>query len=103
MPQIFSLIPIKVDLRQRLLEYLIKDSWYLRVRSSLEGKNPKEAKFEGYELEDDGILRFHGKMYIPDNRNLRDTILKKSHKAVYCAHPGVKKMYTDTNSSSGRA
>eukprot|EP00253_Pinus_taeda_P032280 PITA_32280 len=35
-------------------------------------------------------------MYIPDNRDLQDTILKKAHRTVYCAHPGVKKMYTDT-------
>lgn len=54
----FSLIPIKVDLRQRVLEYLIKDSWYLKVKFSLDGKKPKESKLEGYELEDDGILRF---------------------------------------------
>jgi len=35
-------------------------------------------------------------MYIPDNRDLRDTILKEAHKAIYCAHPEVKKMYTNT-------
>eukprot|EP00253_Pinus_taeda_P002337 PITA_02337 len=35
-PRIFSLIPIKVDLRQRVLDQLIKDSWYLKVRASLE-------------------------------------------------------------------
>ena len=35
-------------------------------------------------------------MYIPNNRDLRNTILKEAHRVVYCAHPGVKKMYTDT-------
>eukprot|EP00253_Pinus_taeda_P028742 PITA_28742 len=95
-PRIFSLIPIKVDLRQRVLDRLIKDSWYLKVRASLEGIKAKESKFEGYELESDGILRFHGRMYIPDDKDLRDTILREAHKAVYCAHPGVGKMYADT-------
>lgn len=95
-PHICSLIPIKSDLRKQLLEYLIKDSWYLKVRSSLESKKPKESKFEGYELENDGILGFHGRMYIPDNRDLRDTILKEAHRAVHRAHPRVKKMYADT-------
>ena len=66
------------------------------MRSGLEGKKPKDSKFERYELENDGILRFHGKMYIPNNRDLRDIILKEVHRAVYCAHPGVKKMYTNT-------
>lgn len=62
-------------------------------------RRSSESKFEEYELEDDGILRFHGRMYIPDNRDLRDTILKEAHRAVYCAHPGVKKMYADTKKS----
>eukprot|EP00253_Pinus_taeda_P029424 PITA_29424 len=95
-PRIFSLIPIKVDLRQRVLDRLIKDSWYLKVRASLEGIKAKESKFEGYELESDGILRFHGRMYIPDDKDLRDTILREAHNTVYCAHPGVGKMYADT-------
>ena len=95
-PRIFSLIPIKVDLRQRVLEQLIRDSWYLKVRSSLDSKRSKKPKFDGYELEDDGILRFHGRIYISDNGDLQDTILKEAHRAVYCAHPGVKKMYVDT-------
>eukprot|EP00253_Pinus_taeda_P024492 PITA_24492 len=95
-PRIFSLIPIKVDLRQRVLDQLIKDSWYLKVRASLEGNRVKESKFEGYELENDGILRFHGRMYIPDDKDLRDTILGEAHRAVYYAHSGVGKMYADT-------
>eukprot|EP00253_Pinus_taeda_P011799 PITA_11799 len=35
-------------------------------------------------------------MYIPDDKDLRDTILGEAHRAVYCAHPGVGKMYADT-------
>jgi len=69
-PQLFFLMPIKVDLRKQVLEHFLRDSWYLKVRSGLDSKNPKEPKFEGYELEDDGILRSHGRMYIPDNGDL---------------------------------
>ncbi len=29
-PRIFSLIPIKVDMRKRVLEHLLIDSWYLK-------------------------------------------------------------------------
>eukprot|EP00253_Pinus_taeda_P027559 PITA_27559 len=35
-------------------------------------------------------------MYIPDDKDIRDTILREAHRAVYCAHPGVGKMYADT-------
>lgn len=69
-PRIFSLIPIKVDLRKQVLEHLLKDNCYLKVRSGIGNRNPKESKFEGYEFEDDGILRFHGRMYIPDSGDL---------------------------------
>jgi hypothetical protein len=34
-------------------------------------------------------------MYIPDDKDIRDTILGEAHKSVYCAHPGVGKMYAD--------
>jgi hypothetical protein len=34
-PHIFSLVPLKVDLRERVLGQLIGDSWYLKVTSAL--------------------------------------------------------------------
>ena len=34
-------------------------------------------------------------MYIPKEGGLKETILIESHRAHYCAHPGVKKMYAD--------
>ena len=54
-----------------------------------------EPKFEGYELEADGLLRYQGRMYIPKEGDIRETILKEAHRSIYCAHPEVKKMYAD--------
>jgi transposase InsO family protein len=34
-------------------------------------------------------------MYIPENWDIRRTILKKAHRELYCVHLGVKKMYAD--------
>jgi hypothetical protein len=34
-------------------------------------------------------------MYIPENGDIQSIILKEAHRALYCAHPGVKKMYVD--------
>jgi hypothetical protein len=34
-------------------------------------------------------------MYIPEDGDIRSIILKEAHRALYCAHPGVKKMYAD--------
>jgi hypothetical protein len=34
-------------------------------------------------------------MYIPESWDIQSIILKESHRALYCAHLGVKKMYAD--------
>eukprot|EP00253_Pinus_taeda_P011774 PITA_11774 len=34
-------------------------------------------------------------MYVPKEGGIRETILEESDRALYCAHPGVKKMYAD--------
>jgi hypothetical protein len=34
-------------------------------------------------------------MYIPENGDIRSIILKEAHRELYCAHPSVKKLYTD--------
>jgi hypothetical protein len=34
-------------------------------------------------------------MYIPENGDIRSIILKEAHRALYCVHPGVKKVYVD--------
>jgi hypothetical protein len=46
-------------------------------------------------LEEDRLLIYQGRMYIPEGGDIRSIILKESHRELYCAHPGVKKMYTD--------
>ena len=57
-PRIFSLIPLKVYLKERALGKLVRDSWYLKVVSTLQQGRKVEPKFEGYEIEADGLLRY---------------------------------------------
>jgi hypothetical protein len=94
-PRIFSLVPLKVNLREHVLTQLQGDSWYLKVTSNLQSGRQLDPKYEGYSLEADGLLRYRGRMYIPENGDIRSIILKEAHRALYCAHLGVKKMYTD--------
>ena len=95
-PRTFSLLALKVNLREQILEKLFEDSWYLKVISVIQNGKQIEPKFEGYVLEPDGLLRFQGRMYVPKEGGIRETILGESHRALYCAHPRVKKMYADT-------
>jgi hypothetical protein len=94
-PRIFSLVTLKVNLREHVLTQLPGDSWYLKVTSNLQSGRQLVPKYEGYSLETDGLLRYRGRMYIPENGDIQSIILKEAHRALYCAHLGVKKMYAD--------
>jgi hypothetical protein len=94
-PRIFSLVPLKVNLREHVLTQLQGDSWYLKVTSNLQSGRQLDPKYEGYSLEVDKLLRYRGRMYIPENGDIRRIILKETHRGLYCLHPGVKKMYAD--------
>jgi hypothetical protein len=69
-PRVFSLVPLKVNLREHLLTQLQGDSWYLKVTSNLKSGRQLEPKYEGYSLEEDGLLRYRGRMYIPEDGDI---------------------------------
>jgi hypothetical protein len=94
-PRVFSLVPLKVNLRERVLTQLLGDSWYLKVTSNLQSGRQLDPKYEGYILEADRLLRYRGRMYIPEGGDIQSIILKESHRALYCVHTGVNKMYAD--------
>jgi hypothetical protein len=94
-PRVFSLVPLKVNLREHVLGQLLGDSWYLKVTSTLQRGRQLDPKYEGYFLEADGLLRYQARMYIPKGGDIRRIILKEAHRALYCAHLGVKKMYAN--------
>jgi hypothetical protein len=75
-PHVFSLVPLKVNLRERVLGQLLGDSWYLKVTSTLQSGRQLDPKYEGYSLEVDGLLRYQGRMYIPEGGDIRSIILK---------------------------
>ena len=54
--RLFSLVPLKVDLKERVLGQLLGVNWYLKVTSTIHsGKKPK-YKYEGFHLKEDGLL-----------------------------------------------
>ena len=94
-PRIFSLIPLKVDLKEKVLRQLLGDIWYIKVTSVLQSGKKLESKYDGYHIEEDGLLQYQGRMYIPKESDLSVAILSEVHREHYCAHLGVKKMYVD--------
>jgi hypothetical protein len=49
-------------------------------------------KFEGFFVDNNRLLRFKNRIYVPPNNELRRLILNEAHRAVYMAHPGVTNM-----------
>ena len=69
-PCVFSLILLKVNLREHVLTQLQGDSWYLEVTSNLQSGRQLDPKYERYSLEADGLLRYWGRMYIPKSGDI---------------------------------
>jgi hypothetical protein len=65
------------------------------VKSYLE-KEPTGMKYEGYQLLNDGLLTYKGRLYIPNCDDLKRFIMDELHKRPYTGHPGYQKMITTT-------
>ncbi|XP_020239399.1 uncharacterized protein LOC109818366 [Cajanus cajan] len=50
-------------------------------------------KAEGFEQDVDGVLRYKGRLCIPQDEELKKLILEEGHKSKLSVHPGMTKMY----------
>lgn len=65
----------------------------MKLVDLLSSVNPnKESDFK---VDEQGVLRFRGRLYVPNNSKLKKMILKKSHKSRLSIHIGATKMYQD--------
>jgi hypothetical protein len=65
------------------------------VKSYLE-KDPTGMKYEGYQLLNDGMLTYKGRLYVPNSDYLNRFILDEVHKIPYIGYPGYQKIITAT-------
>ena len=54
-----------------------------------------QGEAPGFEIREDGILRLHGRICVPQDQELRQKILLEAHSTLYSIHPGASKMYKD--------
>ncbi len=52
-----------------------------------------EGKEIEYEMKEDGCLYYKGRVYVPDDGELKTSIMKKAHNSSYTMLPGNTKMY----------
>lgn len=53
------------------------------------------CKLKVYNLDNDRLLRFVGRIYVPKNDDIKRLVMEKAHIAPYFAHLKVKKMLID--------
>jgi hypothetical protein len=94
-PCIFLVLPLQMNLREKILTLQRDDGWYKEVKDFIGQNTMMVPKYEGYSFDNDGLLRFRSQIYMPPNNELRMLILSEAHRAVYMAHPGVTKMRAD--------
>ena len=75
------------NLRQHIVNYLAKDELYVQVKDKLQQQS-LEKRYEGYKLEEDGILVYRNRIYIPHVAYLRRVVMDEIHQAPYSVHPG---------------
>ena len=90
-----SSITLTVDLKERILQNLNFDPWFLDVKSVIESGTTLEGRYEGYSISTDDLLMFRDRIYIPVVGELRNLVMSEAHKAPYSTHPSVKKMNAD--------
>ena len=85
-----SLSICQSDLRQQIVNHIAGDELYEQVKDKLQQQS-LEKRYEGYKLEEDGLLTYKGRIYIPDVAYLRRVVMDEIHQAPYFGHPGYQK------------
>jgi hypothetical protein len=88
-----AIIMYMLDLEDRILEVVTIDQHYVHVRESLQ-QNDTQHKHKDCNIENDGFLLFHNKVYVPNSRELRNLVLKEMHNVAYTGHPGYQETIT---------
>ena len=60
---------INFRLRDQTLQHLQHDEIYAKVNLAL-NKDPQDPKYLEFSVEDDGLLKYHHKTYVPNNSKL---------------------------------
>ena len=55
-------------------------------------KRIHEGKVGDFTLDASGAVRFRGRLCVPQKSQVKEDILKKSHRSRYTVHPGENKM-----------
>jgi hypothetical protein len=83
----------ETDVKERFKSAQETYAFFKTVKSYLE-QEPTGIKYEGYQLLNDGLLTYKGRLYILNCDNLKRFMMDELHKRPYFGHPGYQKMIT---------
>ena len=85
-----SLSICQSHLRQQIVNHTATDEMYVQVTDKLQQQS-LEKKYEGYKLEEDGLLTYKNGIYIPNVAELRRIVMDEIYQAPYSGHPRYQK------------
>jgi hypothetical protein len=79
-----------IDLKDKIIATTNSDQEYLKIKEKLQQDNLQQ-KFKYYEVQEDGILMYRGKIYVSNSSELKNTVLREIHNVSYVGNPGYHK------------
>ncbi|XP_070056723.1 uncharacterized protein [Nicotiana tomentosiformis] len=78
------------SLYERIRERQYDDPHLLFLKETVRHNGAKQVT-----VGDNGVLRMHGRICVPNVDGLRELILEETYSSLYSIHPGIAKMYQD--------
>jgi hypothetical protein len=79
-----------INLKDKIIATTISYHQYLKIKETLQQGN-FQHKFNFYELKEDGVLLYKGKVYVTNSNEMKIVVLKETHNVPYVRHPGYQK------------
>ena len=86
------------DFRQQIVNHTAEDEMYVQIKDKLE-QQILERKYEGYKLEENELLTYHNRVYIPNVVDLRRIVMDEIHQSPLTGHLGYQKQLLQLASS----
>jgi hypothetical protein len=90
-----EVIEMEVDstLEQDIRRGQLEDAKIQEIKEQI-----KEDKAPGFSIDDQGMLWYKKRIYVPELKEIRESILHEAHDSAYSIHPRSTKMYHDLKS-----
>jgi hypothetical protein len=83
-------IEVGSNLLQEIQKCQVEDEKIQEIK-----RNIKEEKSPAFSEDEEGVLWYKGRIYVPNIKELKDKIFCETHESAYSIHPGGNKMYHD--------